>query len=500
MTAAGLVDLARGNAPKACSAFESLADQHRTDFSAWYTLATCRTLDTVVVRDARTTSGWRFRSSYHQAIRAYAHAFELAPAMHRSFQAGRYLELRLLLFTSRGILRAGIAADPDTGRFMAYPEWKEDSLVFVPFSIYEIQTGRARTDPDARQLAVTRQRELFGRIARSWATSLPNNAGTKEAFAIALDMLGDPSALDTLRSARVLATDAEQRQRFAAEEVLLRVAQARRDPGHLQEAVRIADSLLGSTRRRLPAEAKVLALVASVLGKCRQAGSLAALATNPEGTVQRGVPPFVYSAAESLGVFSVMGCRSRSDTGGVHAVIEGLRHDAGSSSEAARRQDEYRLLAQTVLPSDSLLVTRLAETSGDPILRARRFVLEGKLIEARAILDGRRRLRGAGGTANVTPDAALAEAEIWLSFGDSTTAREWLDPLLNRASWFEVMFDSPASVAALIRASALRAELANASGDKALARKWASLPAQLWRSADPELRTLVARMRELEKN
>ena len=500
--AAGLVDLADGNAPRACDSFERLANGPQSDFSEWYTLAMCRRLDTVVVRDSRTVSGWRFRTSYHQAVRAYTRAFELEPEMHRSFQAGAYRELLDLLYASRGVLRPGVAADPDTGRFLAYPAWDADSLVFVPFPLHLITRGTARVDPVSRQLAVMRQRELFGRIARSWAASLPNNAGTKEALAIALDMLGDPSALDTMRSARALATDPEQRLRFASQEVLLRVAQARRDPTLLDEAVRIADSLLGSARGSLPEEAGQLAPVAAVLGRCRHAGALASRfeLMRREEVVERGIPPFVTSAAESLTVFSVLGCRAPNDTGGVHAIIQGLRHDAGSNSEAARRQDEYRLLAQVVHASDSLLLTRLAETSGDPVLRARRFVLEGNPSEARTILSNRRRSRGPAGTANVTPDAVLAEAEIWLSLGDSVAAREWLDPLLNRASWFEVMFDSPESVAALLRASALRAELAAASGDRAMARKWAALPARLWRSADPELRTLVARMRELEKN
>jgi tetratricopeptide (TPR) repeat protein len=501
--AAGLVDLALGNAPRACSSFENLAKSRRNDFSTWYTLAMCRNLDSTVIRDSRTTSGWRFRSSYHQAVNAYVRAFELAPALHRSFQAGRYQELRELLFTGRGILRAGIAAAPDTGRFYAYPAWEGDSLVFIPFSSQAIQRGIAQVDPAARQLAVTRQREMFGRIARSWATSLPNNAGTKEAFAIALDMLGDPSALDTLRAARALTTDGEQRQRLASEEVLLRVAHARRDPSLLQEAVRIADSLLGSPRRGVPEEASVLSPLAAVLGRCRQAGSLAALSTDPEGTVQRGVPPFVFSAAESLKVFAVMGCRAMSDTAGMQAIIEGLRHDAGSRSEAALQQDEFRLLAQTLRlapVSDSVLVHRLAQTSGDVVLRAKRLVFQGKPLEARAILEARRRSRGPDGTANITPDAVLAEAEIWVSLGDSAAAREWLDPLLNRVSWFEIMYDSPESVGALLRASALRAELAAGAGDRLLARKWAALVAPLWRRADPELGPLVVRMKQLEKN
>jgi hypothetical protein len=504
MTAAGLVDLARGDAPRACRVFEDLAARPSSDFSTWYTLARCRSLDTLVVRDSRTTSGWRFRSSYHQAVRAYTRAFELAPALHRSFQAGRYRELRELLFTSRAYLRAGIAAAPDTGRFYAYPQWEGDSLVFVPYPLQAIQQLTARFDPRSRQLAATRQSEVFGHIARSWASSLPNNAGTKEALAIALDMLGDPSAVDTMRSARALATDPDQRRLIASEEVLLRVAQARLDPVHLEDAIHLADSLLRAARPGLsPEAADVLAPIATVLGRCRQAGTLAARSKDPEGTQQQGVAPSVFSGAESLTVFSILGCRTPSDTGGITMITEGVRRATEFGTQRSRLEQEARLLARMLRlspASDSVLVLRLADVGNDPVLRARRFLLQGKPGEARSILEERRRSRGSSGTTNITPDAVLAEAEVWLTLGDSASAREWLDPMLNRASWLEVMFDSPAEVAALVRASALRAELAMAAGDRALARKWAAIPARLWQGADAELRPLVERMKQIEKN
>ena len=500
VVAAGLVDLARGDAPRACSRFEELTGRLPGNFSSWYMLASCRALDTVVVRDTRTVTGWRFRTSYQQALRDYTRAFELAPTMHRNFQAGGYQDLRNLLYTTRGRMRTGIGVGSDSGLFYAYPAWEGDSLVFVPIPRADFQQRSGLVDPASRQLATTRQYELFGRIARSWAASLPNNAGTKEAFAIALDMMGDPSALDTLRAARLLPTDAEQRLRFASEEVLLRLGLARRDPRHLQEAVRLSDSLLASTHARSAAEASLLAPIASALGKCRIAGALSARSTDIGESIELRIPPSVFMAGDSLTVFSALGCRVPGDTGGVHSILEGIRRASGSLSEARLLEVESTLLAQALRlspASDSLLVTRLAPLNS--VLRIKQLVLQGKHVEARSLLEARRRSRGQDGTANITPDAVLAEAQLWLALGDSAAVREWLDPMLNRASWFEVMFDSPWNVGALLRASVMRADLAMATGDTTVARKWAALPARLWQGADPELQPLVARMRQIDR-
>src|SRR5438477_11505117 len=103
-------------------------------------------------------------------------------------------------------------------------------------------SGRVSPDFALGAQAAAHQRELFARIAKAWAAALPNNAGTKEAMAISLDMIGDPSALDTLRSARALAEDPDQKLRLAANEVFLRVALGRQSRQHLLQAEPLADS------------------------------------------------------------------------------------------------------------------------------------------------------------------------------------------------------------------------------------------------------------------
>ena len=52
----------------------------------------------------------------------------------------------------------------------------------------------------------------------------------------------------------------------------------------------------------------------------------------------------------------------------------------------------------------------------------------------------------------------------------------------------------PAEAAGLVRAMALRAELAARAGDSATARRWAEPVTIVWRDADAELQPLVQQM------
>jgi hypothetical protein len=52
----------------------------------------------------------------------------------------------------------------------------------------------------------------------------------------------------------------------------------------------------------------------------------------------------------------------------------------------------------------------------------------------------------------------------------------------------------PTRTAAFIRATVLRADLANATGDSANARRWGTVAAVLWREAGGELGLVAQRM------
>jgi tRNA A-37 threonylcarbamoyl transferase component Bud32/tetratricopeptide (TPR) repeat protein len=492
--AGALFAMGRGDYERACPAYRKLTRQNPQDFAMWYGRATCLRADKIVLRDARSPSGWRFRTSYQEAVNSYVRAFELAPALHRTFQAGAYDRLRTLLFAGPLILRDGAARAPDTIRFYAYPAWKSDSLLFIPYPRWMIPRGLVPHDLNEWQAAAAHEREVFRRIARSWATALPNNAATKEAVAISLDMVGDPAALDTIRSARALAEDPLHALRLAAEEIFMLVGRGRWNGRQLQNAKRAADSLINTARPTTPAEFVILAPIASLVGRCRLAGHFAAQAADLRSSTVLGVPHFAFAAAESLTVVAAVGCDAPADAEGLRSIEAAV--SAGTQNRTITEQEmlKYTLLARNVRLAthpDSSRLVRFAVASGDVMVAARVDLLASRTANVRALLEMKRRSRGPGGTSEISPDAVFQEANLWAALGDSSSAVEWLDASLHRATWLELLVDKPVETGALMRAIALRATLASAVRDKVAEKEWRPFVTTLWSDADPELRRIA---------
>lgn len=491
-----------GAGDRSCVEYRRLAMQRPRDIGAWFGFATCLRSDDRVVRDARSPSGWRFRSSGQEAVNAYVHAFALAPALHRTFRSGGYDRLRRLLHTGTWMLRPGIAHAADSARFFAYATLGGDTLQFVPYPAGLVTpVSKVPIDAVARQLAVRRQREVFRRVARTWAVALPNNPGAKELMAISLEMFGNPAALDTIQVARSLAEEADHRVRLAAEEVLIRVSLARQDSAQLTRAHALAGSLVPDMQAPSAEDAAILAPIAVLLGRCRLAGHLAALSASPSHAVIAQVPLRAYAAAESLSVFSAAGCGAAHDTAGAASITATVREAVPSVAGLARSQRELAMLARSLrltrFPEEALLA-RYA-TAGDRLLEARLALLRGDTTRVRAAV-GAQIARIQGDLADQSPDAAFAEALLYAGIGDSASARRILDPVLHRTSWLELMLDRPVNAAALLRAATLRADIARSMRDEAAARRWSAFAAVLWDPADEELQPDARRMQNISSN
>jgi len=77
----------------------------------------------------------------------------------------------------------------------------------------------------------------------------------------------------------------------------------------------------------------------------------------------------------------------------------------------------------------------------------------------------------------------------------------WLDPwLATLAGPAPGTLASPANAGTLVRAMALRADLAHQTGDTETARKWASVVAILWQNADDFLQPTVRSMRRMRES
>ena len=99
---------------------------------------------------------------------------------------------------------------------------------------------------------------------------------------------------------------------------------------------------------------------------------------------------------------------------------------------------------------------------------------------------------------SVTLDALFPETWLLAALGDTREAISWIDPTLNAlAQTAPRVFGDPARAGSLVRALALRAELAHRAGDQAGAARWARVVAVLWSNADGFLAPTVREMERL---
>ncbi len=200
--AAALLALAEGRAGDACPLFARLVRADSSDFGAWYGLGDCQSRDRQVLRSARSPSGFRFRSSYAEAGRAYARALAVAPGAPEF----AYLRLRSVLFIGTNRFRLG-QLGPARERFTAYPQLVGDTVTFTPWpsarsaGVPVPATAVAATEVNARALR---------RAYVAWTRLAPQSSVAHAALAEALEATGtlaeadgeDVSAIGEIREAR----------------------------------------------------------------------------------------------------------------------------------------------------------------------------------------------------------------------------------------------------------------------------------------------------------
>jgi len=99
---------------------------------------------------------------------------------------------------------------------------------------------------------------------------------------------------------------------------------------------------------------------------------------------------------------------------------------------------------------------------------------------------------------DVAIENVYQEAWLLVAVGDTAAALERLDRSLTALPALgTALLDEIPQAAGLVRAMALRAELAAAAGDWTAAARWARAVTALWHDADPDLGAVVARMTAL---
>lgn len=487
--------LATGDRARACGQWRELTALRPRDFAAWYGFGSCLRFDSLVVRSSNSRSGWAFRTSYNLVLDAYDRAFRLLPSLRGSFGRGSFADVRQLLMTNASDARPGRAAFPDTTRFWAQPTWTGDSLSFEPYDGPRFESMRGTVSATARREAIVRGRRRFHGLTTMWRTVFPTSVDALEAVGVALDLLGNGSALDTFRLARRSAVNANDLLRLGTHEIWTQVKLAMpADSSGLVAARALADTLLSTTKASDARAGRALASLAALTGQAALAARYARVAG--------GAPTALAQSAPALVAFAAMG--------GPRDSLRALESEVAAAMVAGLSETErttaYSLwllrAASLAIPNYVMSHVGAPRSMANPAENLVDAWKQGDAARANRIVDDLRVLRRRRGlqASDVTADALYSEAAALAALGDSRSAlirlREGLDSLRFASP---LTLADPSRAGPLIRAAALRAELEARSGDPGQARAWARAIGILWANADEPARSIVQRMAPIAK-
>jgi tetratricopeptide (TPR) repeat protein len=479
---------------RACALFDSLVGVDSTSFEAWYGLGNCLGNDRAVVTDAGSPSGYAFRSSLERGVTAYMRALELVPSAHRAFRGAAFERLpRDMLFASPNKTRSGrLIRGTDTLRFFAFAALQGDTIAFTPYPPEQLFGGTAGPPHAAIAAAASRNRGRLRRITERWIEAFPSSPDAREAFARALEGLGEidearderRSALIQLRHARRLATDQEQRLRLAEAEVRLLLKTSR-----FAAAARLADSVLASASTSI-SDSRTLSSLAALAALRGDATAAAAI-------LSRAAPTFMFTtrSAEDVPLDRPLAepALAYLAYAAVGAPADTLRARERETREALERfvaPPRREELAFATLLRPSMLAFPIAGPSwihrqGDqpvPLFTLQRLLMLGDTVALRRQLDRLVQVHAAFRPGDVSIDETHQEAELRLAIGDTAAAVALLDRSLLALPTlgFELVFHVSES-AALVRSMELRARLARSAGDPATAQRWTTAVSALRR-------------------
>lgn len=492
--AEGLIGLGAGQYQAACATFGRLRTTDSLDALAWYGLGDCEALDSTVIRDARSPSGWRFRTSWSTAANAYIRAATLAQPTNRALT---FAMLAKLLPTAPAQIRLGRAADSPTQRFAAHPSAEADTVAFIPYPIADVIAAKPGVASATMPEALRRNRDLLVAFARRWSTAFADNPEAFEALAIGHEARGelgvdDDGAGGAIRRARSLARTPDERMRLAAIDVRLRMKR-----GELEPALGLADSLLDGAPAAPSAEqAARLSGLAALTGRVSREAVLRSLATSA-ANADEGIAPQLTEPASRLFARAAAGVCDDS----LLILRRQLETLLESYSQPVKQAEVRRALLTRPMSLAYPCLGGRAFTGLPPSLpldAAQRAAAQSDRRRAAAILDSQEVVRRVITPGDVALDFVVLEAHVRASIGDTATAIRQLDRVLRALptlSQFAVREE--AQSAALGRAFAFRAELAHAAKDTAEQRLRAGQALLVWRHADPSLGPTIERLRGL---
>jgi DNA-binding SARP family transcriptional activator len=491
--ARALAERARGQFVEACALYRGLTENAPRDFAAWFGLADCLNRDNAVLSDSASPTGFSFRTSLREATASYERAFVLMPSVYRAFRADGFHTVRWLFFTGAAPLRGGRGPPGDTSVFFAYPSWNADTLAFYPRPIEQIGGANAWARARGLDRAVKEQRTTFLGLTKAWRSAFPKDAEAKHAVAIALELLGDPAALDTLRGARALADSRVESLRLAASEVWMSLKfSVPYNLAGVRRAAILADSILADSLARSMVEPAVLAGLAALRGKVGQAADFYRQAQTADISK---LAPARASDAHGLLVYAVFGGPRDS------LRILDERLSALADQDLGDERAWYSIAQRTqVTAFNDYRLTLVGVPLDYDLLKVQHAAAAGNRQTVDLWVRDTMRKRAGIPAKDLTIDILLPEARMIRNVYGASTAATWIDPHLKSLRWTtpRVLADLPRS-ASLVRSFVFRADVAAELGDWKSARDWAGPVAVLWNDADDFLQGDVSRMNSLAR-
>jgi tRNA A-37 threonylcarbamoyl transferase component Bud32/tetratricopeptide (TPR) repeat protein len=505
--ATALLDMSDGRFSDACTRYEHLrSTRDSLGFAIWYGLGDCRARDTVIVKSASSPSGYQFRSGYESAVRAYTKALTLVPSAHLAFAGVGFERLADLLFTQTRELRRG-ARDGDSTIWAAYPSLANDTLAFVPYPYADIASGKV-LEPATSATAVAKNRALLERLAIDWTIQLPHSASAFETLARALELQGrigtgatsDSSSLAALQHARQLATDDAERRRLGIMATRLLLVS-----GNFAEARAVADSMLASASAT-PADAELLEAVAALRGKVQRTIEMLRMEAPTTRFISMDnrlvqAPPAVAQDARALLGYASFGAPADSLRPIKERIDRSIDSYVQSGSRDMIREAVLNVPLTLAYPVAPALSLQRAGGGGDYLLDIQRAASTRDTASVHRLLSAVAKMRSLSRPGDLSIYLTYQEAWLRLQVGDTAGAVRQLDATLTALPTLNpYLLDYVQDAAFLVRAMALRSDIAAATGDGRTAQRWGAAVSELWTGADASLIPIVAKMKERATN
>jgi hypothetical protein len=502
LAAIGLTALLDQRFPSACSAYAQLTRLDSLDYLGWYGLGECQAVDSTVVRNAASRSGWAFRSSWHSAVRSYMTALRVQPGAHAILGPSK---LQGLLPVASTLTRPGVGSPPDRARFVAYPTLEPgDTVGYVPYLPRDFASLER---PPAGDAALRRNVTLLYEYAAGAAERFPQSARAQEELAHALEARAElgagparaPGAMRAIDSAVVLVMrsgDAEEKRQAVAR-LRARKIRIHFKRGEFAAARMLADSLLATPP--LPSVSEELTWVATLTGRAE----LAAQLYQPYIRTLRGgtVPPSVAVPASRYFMYAALGVCGTSLTSARQELDAALRDYITDDIREALKADLASRPTFLSVPCTNGQSALLLQAGGDRVVLAQQAFARGDLPRAREFLIATANAQRGRRPGDLSPEFVFQQSWLQAQVGDTTAAETAMDGALGALPTIgAATFRDPGAASAFGRLMSLRSEIAAKKGDSKTALRWAGALTDLWGSADPPLKRLAGEVRSLATN